>query len=128
MARKDAREASATGANNFALKLHLNWGQAPAHRLAGIGVDSEGGNHRLLSSEGVEGIQRKARQALGNAPHHPAVVTPSVPAVHDRIQVGPFVLGDVVALQSMHMRSKYSSLARVSSTNPLEVWGASAGK
>ena len=82
----------------------------------------------MLSREGAEGIQRKARLALGNAPHHPAAPTLSIPAAHKRIQVGPPVLGDVVALHAMHMRSKYSPLARVCSTNPLEVWGSSAGK
>ena len=87
-------------------------------------MDAEGDTQYLVQHVGDVVAQCDVRKAFEKAPHIPISGTSSASTSNERLQMDLLFLGDIIALHSVGVFSKYSSLARVRSKNPQENWDA----
>ena len=123
----DARDDCFSDPKKIIMKLHINWGRAPASEMKRVRADSEGGNSHVahFAANGLEPCD--VCKASGGAPHVPIAGTSTVPMFNGKAQVGLPFPDDLIALHDTGMFSRYSLLLPVKAENPKEVWDVLCG-
>ena len=104
----DARDGSLTGPKKIAMKLHANWGHAPAQQLKRALVDSEGNNMHLLTCVDEELARCEVCQAFEKAPHAPAAGASTVAVSKGKLQVDCLLSDGIIALRVVGFPSIHS--------------------
>ena len=123
----DPTDGRLTDPESIVIKLHLNWGRAPAQQLGRVSPDPSWGN--VYPATCVDEVleQRGVCRAFDKAPHAPAAGASTAAAFNEKLQADLSFLGGVTAAHVLAAPSKYPLLMPARTETPQEVRGAFCG-